>query len=58
MAMHSHRKAAAAQANGWFTDEIVPIQTVLRDKDGNEASILVSWTVSLISRVLDITAFR
>jgi len=42
-AVRSHAKAAAAQAAGRFRDEIVPVQTVLRDpKTKSEQPITVS----------------
>lgn len=37
----SHAKAVEAQKNGWFKDEIVPIQATVTDKDGNEKTVLV-----------------
>ncbi|POM79995.1 3-ketoacyl-CoA thiolase A [Phytophthora palmivora] len=42
LAALSHAKAAAAQANGWFKDEITPVSTILKDKDGNEKSVIIS----------------
>ncbi len=41
LAFESHRKAAAAQKNGWFKDEIVPVQTKIKDKSGNLKDIIV-----------------
>jgi acetyl-CoA acyltransferase 1 len=38
----SHAKAAAAQKNGLFNDEIVPVTTRLKDKDGNESTVVIS----------------
>jgi len=41
-AVASHKKAAAARAAGKFKDEIVPVQTVLKDpKSGEEKSVLI-----------------
>ncbi|CAH0491116.1 unnamed protein product [Peronospora farinosa] len=42
MAALSHAKAAAAQSNGWFKDEITPVSTIIKDKDGTEKSVIVS----------------
>ncbi|KAE8963854.1 3-ketoacyl-CoA thiolase B, peroxisomal [Phytophthora rubi] len=42
LAALSHAKAAAAQANGWFKEEITPVSTILKDKDGNEKSVIIS----------------
>ncbi|ETI53494.1 hypothetical protein L914_03467 [Phytophthora nicotianae] len=42
LAALSHAKAAAAQANGWFKEEITPVSTVIKDKDGNEKSVIIS----------------
>lgn len=41
LACESHRKAAAAQKNGWFKDEIVPVQTKIKDKSGNLKDVTV-----------------
>lgn len=41
MAVESHAKAKYAQDNGYFT-EIIPVSTKIKDKDGNERSILVT----------------
>jgi len=38
----SHRKAAAAQAAGKFKDEIVPVHTTVKDKNGNETPVVIS----------------
>jgi len=38
----SHAKAAAAQKQGLFNDEIVPVTTRLQDKDGNETTVVIS----------------
>ena len=35
-------RAAKAQKEGWFDREIVPVKTVLKDKDGNEKPVVVS----------------
>ncbi|KRX09163.1 Thiolase-like protein [Pseudocohnilembus persalinus] len=42
MAVESHLKAAQAQKNGWFKDEIVPVKTTILDKEGNEKEITVT----------------
>ncbi|KAG1691890.1 3-ketoacyl-CoA thiolase B, peroxisomal [Phytophthora capsici] len=42
LAALSHSKAAAAQANGWFKEEITPVSTIIKDKDGNEKSVIIS----------------
>ncbi|KAF1784383.1 Thiolase, C-terminal [Phytophthora cactorum] len=42
LAALSHAKAAAAQANGWFKEEITPVSTNIKDKDGNEKSVIIS----------------
>ncbi|RMX66809.1 hypothetical protein KXD40_005222 [Peronospora effusa] len=42
MAALSHAKAAAAQSNNWFKDEITPVSTIIKDKDGTEKSVIVS----------------
>jgi acetyl-CoA acyltransferase 1 len=41
-AVDSHSKAAAAQKNGLYDEEIVPIVTKIKDKDGNLKDIIVS----------------
>ena len=41
-AYESHKKSAIAQKNGWFNDEIVPIQTKIKDKSGNLKDIIVN----------------
>ncbi len=41
-AVESHRRAAAAQKAGWFDDEIIPVKTILKDKDGNAKEITVT----------------
>ena len=38
----SHQKAAAAQQNGWFKEEIVPVTVKVLDKDEKEHTITVS----------------
>ena len=40
-AVSSHHKAALAQKNGWFNDEIVPVNVKWVAKDGTEKSILI-----------------
>ncbi|KAF4043660.1 Thiolase C-terminal domain [Phytophthora infestans] len=42
LAALSHAKAAAAQANGWFKEEITPVSTIIKDEDGNEKSVIIS----------------
>lgn len=42
LAAASHAKALAAQQNGWFKDEITPVSTVLKDKEGNEKAVIIS----------------
>jgi acetyl-CoA acyltransferase 1 len=37
----SHTKAVNAQKNGWFDAEIVPLEAIVLDKDGNESTVLV-----------------
>ena len=41
LAVSSHKKAAEAQKNGWFKDEIVPVKTSIKDKEGNLKEIVV-----------------
>jgi acetyl-CoA acyltransferase 1 len=40
-AASSHIKATAAQKNGWFNEEIVPLEATVIDKDGNESTVIV-----------------
>ena len=40
-AASSHAKAVAAQKNGWFKDEIVPLEATVVDKEGNESTVIV-----------------
>ncbi|KAI8874748.1 thiolase [Backusella circina FSU 941] len=40
-AASSHTKAIEAQKNGWFKEEIVPLEATVIDKDGNESTIIV-----------------
>jgi len=42
LAAGSHNKAEAAQANGWFTEEIIPVHTIQLDKEGEEIDVTVS----------------
>ncbi|CAH1788613.1 unnamed protein product [Owenia fusiformis] len=42
MAVESHAKAHRAQQYGWFDAEIVPITTVVKDKDGKEKKITMT----------------
>ena len=46
-------RAARAQKNGYFKNEIVPVKTKITDKDGKERSITVSYlyTVRIVSAV-------
>lgn len=41
-AVESHRKAAKAQEEGLFKDEIVPIKAKVKDKDGKVTEVLVN----------------
>lgn len=41
-AVESHRKAALAQKSGLFKEEIVPVKTTIKDKDGNEKEVTVT----------------
>lgn len=36
LAVESHAKAAKAQKNGWFKDEIVAVKTKMKLKSGEE----------------------
>ena len=40
--VESHLKAAKSQKEGWSSDEIVPVKTILKDKDGNAKDVVVS----------------
>jgi len=40
--VESHQKAFKAQKEGWTKDEIVPVNTILKDKDGNAKQVVVS----------------
>lgn len=42
MAVESHQKAAAAQKQGLFNAEILPVRTKSVDKDGNETPVTIS----------------
>jgi len=42
MAVESHAKALAAQKEGKFDSEIVPVMTVVKDKEGKETQVTVS----------------
>lgn len=42
IACDSHKKAAHAQKEGWFADEIVPVKTTIKDKEGNLKEITVT----------------
>jgi len=42
LAVASHKKAAAAQKGGKFDSEIVPVATVVKDKEGNEKAVTIS----------------
>ncbi|KAI9312400.1 Thiolase, N-terminal domain-containing protein [Dichotomocladium elegans] len=37
----SHQKAVEAQKNGWFKEEIVPLEAIVTDKDNNETTVVV-----------------
>jgi len=41
-ALLSNQKAAAAQKNGLFKDELISVTTTVKDKDGNDKTITVS----------------
>ncbi|KAI9271385.1 Thiolase, N-terminal domain-containing protein [Sporodiniella umbellata] len=40
-AADSHRKAVQAQKNGWFAEEIIPLEAIVLDKEGNEQKVTV-----------------
>ncbi len=40
-------RAKAAQENGWFKDEIIPVRTIIKDKEGNEKPVTVCQFVLL-----------
>jgi len=42
LAASSHNKAEVAQANGWFKEEIIPVETIQINKDGDEVEVTVS----------------
>ncbi|XP_071803211.1 3-ketoacyl-CoA thiolase B, peroxisomal-like [Asterias amurensis] len=42
MGYESQMKAARAKAEGLFKDEIIPVHTIIEDKDGNEREITVT----------------
>jgi len=42
LAMQSHKKAAAAQKQGLFDAEIIPVEATVTDKDGEEKTVTVS----------------
>ena len=42
LAVDSHTKAAHAQKNGWFDDEITAYTSKVTDKEGNEKEVLVN----------------
>lgn len=42
MAVWSHRKAVNAQKNGLFDSEIVPVKTILKNKEGEEKEVVIS----------------
>lgn len=42
MAVESHRKASLAQKNGLFDSEIVPVKTILKNKEGEEKEVVIS----------------
>jgi len=41
LAVESHAKAASAQKGGLFNDEIVPVTTKVKDKEGNAKEVVV-----------------
>jgi len=42
LAVSSHNKAEVAQANGWFKEEIIPVETIQINKDGDEVEVTIS----------------
>jgi len=40
-AVNSHAKAVAAQKNGWFDAEIIPVKTKITNKDGEASDIVI-----------------
>jgi len=42
LAADSHNKAEAAQANGWFKEEIIPVHTIQIDKEDNEVEVTIT----------------
>jgi len=42
MAVHSHAKAIAAQKQGLFKSEIIPVSTKVKDKEGNVKQVVIS----------------
>jgi acetyl-CoA acyltransferase 1 len=42
MAVESHAKACKAKSLGLYDEEIVPVTTVVKDKDGNEKTVTVT----------------
>ena len=43
-------RAAKATEGGLFTNEIIPVVTKIKDKDGNERTIKVTYTTLLVVR--------
>lgn len=41
-AAESYQRAERAQKNNWFADEIIPITTTVKDKDGNETTVTLT----------------
>ncbi|OMH80996.1 3-ketoacyl-CoA thiolase B, peroxisomal [Zancudomyces culisetae] len=41
-AVHSHDKAHRAQVAGWFKDEILPVKTKIKNKDGVMQDVVIS----------------
>merc|ERR1719436_1122183 len=41
MAVESHNKAISAQKQGLFDDEIVPVSTKVKDKEGKETQVVI-----------------
>ena len=39
----SHQKAAQAWKNGWYLEEVVPVTTVIKDKEGKEKTVTVKF---------------
>ncbi|KAJ1565376.1 3-ketoacyl-CoA thiolase, peroxisomal [Nowakowskiella sp. JEL0078] len=40
-AVLSHQRAVNAWKNGWFSEEVIPVEAIVTDKDGSEKKIIV-----------------